>query len=216
MKRAILFSAALALARLSYAQAPATPPHHSLSLEANVTGTGGASKASTALNLDPGGKPIAGGMTSAEQDDYKTNRTKNSGLGLDVKVRNLAPTPDQTTVEWYFMGKSVGKDAKEFIFDSGSKQITVNAGAEEDLPLRSADLTVHEERHLHINTGVSSTGGAIPPSASTKKSGAKVSGWLVRLVAAGQVIAVRASSQAFEDLGKNDTALSSYPRQEKK
>jgi hypothetical protein len=218
MKLPVVLLGLLALAWPLPAQRPSTAAHHSLSLEANVTETGGASKASTTLNQDPGGKPLAGGSTSAEQDDYKSNRTKNSGLGLDVKVRNLAPAQDQATIEWYFFGKAVEKNnlGKEFIFDTGSKQISINPGAEEDLPVRSSDLTMKEERHLHINTGTSSTGGAIPPAASTKKSGAKVSGWMVRLIAEGKVLAVRASSTTLEDLAKNDGALVNYPRKEKK
>ena len=41
-------------------------------------------------------------------------------------------------------------------------------------------------------------------------------GWLVRLAADGQILAVRASSPALEELGKNYMALASYPKHEKK
>jgi hypothetical protein len=73
-----------------------------------------------------------------------------------------------------------------------------------------------EERHLHTDSGTSATGAPIPPSASTTKTGAKVSGWMVRLIVEGKVLAVRASSPTLEDLAKNDAALASYPRKEKK
>ena len=89
------------------------------------------------------------------------------------------------------------------------------AGRSQSFPLEAQELVEKDERHLHINKGVAN-GRAIPPAASTKKTGSKFDGWMVRLVADGQVLAVRASSPALEELGKNDAALASYPKHEKK
>ncbi len=204
--------AAFFAASSAFAQVPVPVPavHHSLSFDAAVTGTGGASNASTGLHENLGGKPLGGGWSTSEQQDFSSNRKRNSGISLSVSVRNLAPTADQAKLEWYFIGKPVEKE-NEFIFDSGSKEVALQGGGTQTIPLESKELASHEEKKLHIDKGVAN-GRAIPPSASTKKTGSKVAGWMLRLVADGQVLQVRASSPVLESLGRNDAQLASFPR----
>jgi hypothetical protein len=214
MKRIVVFLLAAAIAPICPAQTPAAPPHHSLSLEADVSGSGGASKAKTGLKEDLGGKPLGNGWSTSEQKDYNSSRNKKSGVDLEVEVHNLAAAPDSAKLEWYFIGEPVGKD-KPFIYDQGSQDVTLTAGQSQSFPLEAKELTEKDERHLHIDKGLIN-GRPVPPAASTKKKGSKFDGWMVRLVADGQILAVRASSPALEELGKNDAALASYPKHEKK
>ena len=109
MKRLFLFLAAAALAPICPAQIPAVAAKHSLSLDANVTGSGGASKAKTGLNVDQGGKPLGGGWSTSEQEDFKSSRNKKTGVDLQVEVRNLCPDSRFREAGMVFLRRAGGK-----------------------------------------------------------------------------------------------------------
>ncbi len=209
MKSVAWTALGLALAAQMASAQVAPTNTHSLSLDVTVTGTGGASRAHSNFNENLGATTATGGA-AADQKDYSSGRKKKSALGLSVEVRNLARAEDRPTVEWYFFSEPVGKH--EFsIFDSGTKDLAVNAGQSQTFPLESKELTQEVERHLHQSDGITN---GIPdhPSASVKKSGDKIAGWLVRLLADGKLLQVRASSPQFEALGKDDAGLKSFQR----
>src|SRR4051812_24589664 len=75
---------------------------HSLSMEAKVTATGGASNAKATLRVDEGGKPLGGGWVTATNKDYSQKRNKDSAIGLEVEVRNIGREPQNAKLQWYF------------------------------------------------------------------------------------------------------------------
>jgi hypothetical protein len=181
-------------------------PRHSLNMEAAVMSSGGSSIAKTGLRLDPGGKPLGGGWTTAQQRDYSQKRNKESAIGLDVQVRNVGRTADQAKLDWFFFARPV-KDGDLYIFDRGSKDITVDASSTLKVPLESKALHSSTVKQLHTTNGVNALGNHIPPSASVQKRGSVVGGWIVRLIVDGDVAVVRASSPSLEARGKNDDHL---------
>ncbi len=207
---ATVVGSALMLGSVGFAQLPAT---HSLSMDATVTSTGGATKSSSALKTDLGGQPVLGGI-AAETDDYTQKRAKESGIALLVQVRNLGRAPDSAKVEWYFFAKPIEK-GREYIFDSGNQNITVAPATAESIPVKSAPIKSLVVKQLHTTDGVNSLGQQILPSASVKKTGSTVGGWIVRLIIDGKPGQIRASSPSLETLAKNESALSTYPRSAK-
>src|ERR1700744_3531691 len=85
-------------AQMAGAQSTSTTTH-SLSIDVTVTGTGSANRAHSNFKENLGAVATSG---AADQKDYSSSRKKESAVGLDVEVRNLAPTTDHPTVEWYF------------------------------------------------------------------------------------------------------------------
>ncbi len=183
------------------AETPPPPPHHSLSLDAVVVSSGGASKAET-------GKLSATTLSN----EVSSKRDKKSGVGLDVEVRNLAPTADSAKVEWYFLGKSIGR-GDAYIYETGSQEVEVAGGGAQKIPLQSKPLAIHEEKHLH--TALTVEGGSVT-TASAEKKGDKAAGWIVRLLADGVVLQVRASSPELENVAKNEAKFAAMPRKEEK
>src|SRR6476469_624789 len=117
----------LALVTAARAELPVNTGH-SLSLDAAVISSGGASNAKTGLNLDPGGIPLGGGWSTAETRDYKQVRNKQSAVGLRVEVRNLSRVGDQAELDWCFIAKPLGK-GNDHVFESGQQKITVDASS---------------------------------------------------------------------------------------
>ncbi len=204
-------SVVLIAALTSLAKAQTTPAHHSLSMDVKQTASGGSSSNQNNVKDQPGGQP---GGPVAEQQHLSSTHEQKTGVSLSVEVRNLAPAADQAKLEYYFFGKPMEK-GDQFIFDSGSKDVSVNPAGRQTFDLQSSELEAREERNAHINKGAVK-GKAIQPKTSEKKTGAKVAGWMVRLTADGQVLQVRASSPTFETLGKNDAQLSAFPKEQPK
>jgi hypothetical protein len=139
-------------------------------------------------------------------------RSQASGVGLDVEVRNLARNQDGATVEWYIFGKSVD-GRQQFIFDQGKQPVTIPPAGSETVAIDSKSLVSNVDRQITQRTGYVDGTRATATAASTTRSGSKVAGWVVRLVADDQVLQVRASSPSLEAIGKNSAALTDYPRQ---
>ncbi len=155
---------------------------------------------------------MQGGFYSTEQSSYSSSRTKKSGLSLAVEIHNLSQMADTAKLEWYFFGTRVNQST-QFIFDSGSQDVSMEKASVQAITLESKSLMSKEERHLTTGSVDPVTGRELPPTASTQKSGSKMVGWLVRLVVDGQVYQVRASSPSLESIGKSDTQLAAFPKQ---
>jgi hypothetical protein len=176
---------------------------HSLSLDAAVISSGGASNAKSGLRLDPGGFPLGGGWVTAEQRDYKQARNKQSAVGLAVQVRNLSRIADHAELDWCFIARPVGK-GEDRVFESGQQKIAIDANSTAKFELRSKPLKSSVVKELHTTTGVDVFGKPIPPSASVQRSGETVGGWIVRLIIDNRVAQVRASSPSLEAIGRKE------------
>ena len=215
MKLSGLIAGLFAVASIAFAESPAPAIHHSLSLHVNVVGSGGAGKVSSNMKIvDPGGAPLPDGHVSAQVTGLTTARSKQSAVGLHIEVRNFAQIPDQAKVEWYFVGEpTAGGQSKQFIFDSGTRDLSVNAGQSNSLEIASKPLTAVSVRALQMTDGVSATTGLpVGPVGVTAKTGSKLTGWIVRLLVDGKVSQVQASSPNLETLGKDDATLAAVPR----
>ena len=189
------------------------PSSHGLSMDVAVTATGGATKSSASVKTDVGGTPLGNGWVSAETDDYTQNRVKESGVSLAVQLRNFGRTPDKAKLEWYFVAKSVEARGNGYIFESGDHDVTLAASSSTSFSLKSAPVKSVTEKQLHTTDGVDPfTGAAVAPTASVRKSGSNLSGWIVRLMVDGKPYQVRASSPSLEALAKNDSQLAAFPR----
>ncbi len=197
---------------------PATPLQHSLSMEAAPVSHGGESrvldeKAASRLGYEYGHSSNARDRRS---DSMTVNTNKES---LQVTVRNFGAVPDQAQVEGYFIAQYVGHPwpkntpdyvqslPQEYVFDHTLKPLAIAASSSGSLTLDSVEV-----RTLLTKSASSSTGyynsSITTSSASSNEVGTKLRGWIVRLVAAdGKVLAVRASTSAYEELGKDNAKL---------
>jgi hypothetical protein len=200
--RHLLTAFCVIAAGLARAELP-TATGHSLSLDAAVISSGGASNAKSGLKLDPGGVPLGGGWSTAEQRDYKQARNKQSAIGLRVEVRNLSSIADHAELDWCFVARPVGK-GEDRVFESGQQKIAIDASSTEKFELRSKALKSSVVKELHTTNGVNALGDPIPPSASVHRSGETVGGWIVRLIIDNRVAQVRASSPSLEAIGRRE------------
>jgi len=207
MKIASLFFAVLAPLFCCSAQTvPAVSAvNHSFTLDVHVTSTGGESHAGNGANTNA----FAHQAGQAVVENFSSHRDHESAIGLAADIRNLAQTADHATLEWYFFGKPVDKP-EEFIFDNGSQEISLAGGGSVKVPVESKELKSHEEKHASV--AKNAIGPGPHKSASVKKTGSKISGWLVRIVVDGKPAVVRGSSPSLEEAGRSDTRLAGFPK----
>lgn len=204
MRSLLAFAMVAALASAIYGQ-NASATRHSLGLDVRAVSSGGPVRRTSDASFD-------GNRTTVAKDSYSKSRDTTSGAGLLVEVRNLSSTPDTARVEWYFFGEGVTKNADDFIAAIGSRDVTVPPAAAQKIEVDSPEFTSYEERSLTITKSKGGSGRGM----STKKGGARMSGWMVRLLVDGQVAAVRASSPGMEAAGRDPAKLAAYPRRLKK
>ncbi|MDQ3621691.1 MAG: hypothetical protein M3463_04265 [Verrucomicrobiota bacterium] len=148
-----------------------------------MSSSGGATKSSNALKLSESDK--IQGFQQRKDSNFSDVRTKRSGVGLQVEVRNLSAQADAATLEWFFLAKQVeGKPGANdaYIFNHGSQAITIAGGTRQIVPVESPDLESKVEKKLTLRSGYRDQEDNLP-SGSVRKSGSKLSGWIVRLVA---------------------------------
>ena len=212
MKRFVLTVAAVLIGAGSLS-AQTADRRLSLSMEVRPVSSGGATRSKNSLHMHEGQK--LPGYVQTRKNDFSSTRKRGSGVGLDVEVRNFSQLSAEAVVEWYFVGKPVtGQDL--FVFDQGSKALTIASGSREIIGAESSELTSTVKKHLTLRSGYAGGFQNNLPSASVKKSGSKVAGWIVRLIAGSQVLQVRASSPSLETTGRNESQLRLLPRKQAK
>lgn len=175
----------------------------SLSIEVTPVSSGGTTRSSN------GTRPREADSSSGYYSGRNFVRTKSSKVGLEVEVRNLGNRYETATLEWFFFGKPVTK-GEPFIFDQGSKTVTLNGFDIQEMRVESTEVsnTVRKRsRSRYSRTSWYGRG-----SSNVTKSGHKLAGWIVRLVADGTVLQVRSSSPSLEEAGRRSDGLSSFPR----
>ena len=121
---------------------------------------------------------------------YGSNaRTKAVTRELTITVRNMSGTlPAEFKVEWYFVGKPSG-GTQRFLYDKGSKSVSLKPGAFEKLQVESKELSNY--KYTSVFRGY------------TYRSGDKADGWIIRAKVGDEVVRVKASSPQLELLEKN-------------
>ena len=151
------------------------------------------------------------GHSSNAREKRSASMTVNTNKeSLQVTVRNLAPTPDQAQVEGYFIAQYVGHPwpkntpdyvqnlPQEYVFDHAIKPLTIAASSTSSLTLDSVEVRTLVTKFASTSTGYYNPG-FTTSSASTNEVGTKLRGWIVRLVADGKVLGVRASTSSYEE-----------------
>lgn len=108
-------------------------------------------------------------------------------MAITITAGTLMHSPLDATVEWFFVGKDLAKK-KELIFDRGKRDISILAGGFQEFDAVSKEVK-------SSSTNESLYGMAEP---SAKLSGLKPDGYIVRIVQAGAVLALRASTPFLE------------------
>ncbi len=201
---------------------PTAPHPHSLSLEATALTHGGETRAITdpgernRLSLNPSSHYVATSHGDSRNASAKSMAITVSKETLQIGLRNFGPTPDTAQVECYFIASPVGtpypkfsplyvKDLpKEFIFDHSVRPLTAPASATGTLTVVSTEVRTFVEKSASTYTFLNGTSAS---SGSAQETGTRLRGWIVRLVADGKVLGVRASTGTYEDLGKDDAKL---------
>lgn len=198
----LMFAAAVVGAGTLPAQSPGRK--HSLSMDVRPISSGGATRSKSNLNIHEGQQYP--GYYQTQDQNFSSTRKRGSGVGLAVEVRNLSRFTDQVELEWYFLGKPA-RGGDLFVFDLGSRPLSVGSASREIVEIESDRLTSTVEKTLNFRSGYDGGFQNNLPSASVKKSGSKVAGWIVRLMADNQVLQVRASSPSLERLGQDGEQL---------
>jgi len=129
------------------------------------------------------------------------SQTKTSSRDLDLTVRNLSPNlPGDFEVEWYFFGKPASGSGR-FLYDKGSKKVTIAPSASEKVPVESKELSANTVRDNYWY-GYSYT------------SGDKADGWIIRVKAGGEVVRVKGSSPLLEEAAADETAFAKLIKSE--
>ncbi len=142
-------------------------------------------------------------------------RVKESSISLTVQARNLRPTPDKATLEWYFVAWKVGlgSKGKNYIFESDSKEIELGAAGSTNFLLKSRPLQILVSKEMHSSNGVNPiTGQGGGTTAMKSRGGDSVAGWIIRLMIDGKPVQIRASSAALEAVARNEAQLAAFPR----
>lgn len=186
--------------------APAPARQHSVSLDVKTVSSGGGTKVASKSTTQHGALTGVGGVKLTT--NLLQNKTdQNHRVALEITARNFSPQPDEVQLECYFFAAPVN-GTKEFIFDSNTKTLTLQGGENQISTVESKEVT-----STTVKSMVTADGYNTSAFSRVEQSGNKLKGWLVRLIADGKVIQIRASQSKYEDLGRNDTALNALKAQ---
>jgi hypothetical protein len=110
---------------------------------------------------------------------------------LEITLRNSAKLPGEFLVEWYFFAVPA-RGGKRFLFDRGSKPVTMAPGAIEKATVVSDELNSSRSHYTYDYYSYS----------RTHKSGTRPEGWIVAVSAGGKLLRVKTSSAQIEELYK--------------
>jgi hypothetical protein len=127
---------------------------------------------------------------------------------LQVNVRNVGHRAETARLEWFFVGRGVN-GGEIFVWDQGGREMPMAAGTMRDEIIESKDL----EQQLTTQTRTQSEGvpGTFDRPATTVsrdvsyqfRTGARTSGWIVRMFVEEQLVKVQASSKPLEMMARN-------------
>ena len=207
MKPLPLFAAVLLLAGSpsAFGQMPTAAHPHSLSLNVEATSTG-----STAHDHDNTSDKRAFEHPGVGHEEYRTHQTETNkqSESVQVSVRNFGQLPDTVQVEWYFVAAPAAHNTldKQFIYDQGTKSVTIAPGATETFPVDSKEIASQIKRHNQVHLDKKGNFHS-EHSGKEKEVGAVLDGWMVRVVADGRALDAKASKDQLMDIVKDDAKL---------
>ena len=123
------------------------------------------------------------------------SQTKTSSRELSITARNMSALPGEFEIEWYFFGKPASGSGR-FLYDKGSKKLTLAPNASEKFAIDSKELSNHTTRgDYYYYYGY------------TYNSGDKADGWVIRAKVGEEVVRVKASNAVLEQLTANAEAF---------
>lgn len=124
------------------------------------------------------------------------SQTKTSSRELGVTVRNMSALPGEFEIEWYFFGKPANGSGR-FLYDKGSKKVTLAPSAFEKFAIDSKELSNHTVRDYYY-------------WGYNYSSGDKADGWILRAKVGEEVVRVKASNAQLEQLEKDKVAFEKF------
>jgi hypothetical protein len=121
------------------------------------------------------------------------SQTKTSSRELNVNVRNMSPAPGEFEIEWYFFGKPASGSGR-FLYDKGSKKITLAPNAFEKVSIDSKELSNRTTRDYYYY-------------GYTYSSGDRADGWIIRAKVGDEVVRVKGSTALLEQLAQDPEAF---------
>ena len=142
-------------------------------------------------------------------------RVSNNQTSVEISVRNLATTPDQVRVEWFFVALPASgpvPSQSEVIFHHDAQDLAIPGGKTATQVVDSPEVRAVYERSTtvtNIPANVSTNGYASTTVAMTNSQrGLVPRGWMVRLLGAdGTVLASKGSNQTYENIVANPVRL---------
>ncbi|MEP6668873.1 MAG: hypothetical protein ABJF10_06965 [Chthoniobacter sp.] len=129
------------------------------------------------------------------------SQTKTSSRELAITVRNMSALPGEFELEWYFFGKPASGSGR-FLYDKGSKKMTVSPGASEKVAIDSKELSNHTVRDYYY-------------WGYNYSSGDKADGWILRVKVGEEVVRVKASNPLLEQLAADEAGFAKLTRSKK-
>jgi hypothetical protein len=174
-----------------------------VAINAQAQAPGGVTQTSKSVFLDA----VESQGTSSTVNHWRDisgnySQTKTSSRDLNITVRNMSQLPGEFEIEWYFFGKPAGGTGR-FLYDKGSKKMTVAPGAFEKLPVESKELSNHMIRDYYWY-------------GYTYTSGDRADGWIIRAKVGEEVVRVKASSPILEQLASDETSFTKLTKTTKK
>lgn len=130
------------------------------------------------------------------------SQTKTSSKELNITVRNMSQLPGEFGIEWYFFGKPAGGTGR-FLYDKGSKKISVAPGAFQKVPVESKELSAHTVRDYYWY-------------GYTYNSGDRADGWVIRAKVGDEVVRVKASNPLLEQMATDPDGFTKLTNKIKK
>jgi hypothetical protein len=121
------------------------------------------------------------------------SQTKTSSRELAVTVRNMSALPGEFDIEWYFFGKPANGSGR-FLYDKGSKKVTLAPSAYEKVSVDSKELSNHTTRDYYYY-------------GYTYNSGDKADGWIIRAKVGEEVVRLKASNALLEQMAQDPDAF---------
>jgi len=121
------------------------------------------------------------------------SQTRTSSRELNVTVRNMAAVPGEFEIEWYFFGKPASGSGR-FLYDKGSKKVTLAPSAFEKVSIDSKELSNHTVRDYYYY-------------GYNYSSGDKADGWIIRAKVGEEVVRVKASTALLEQMAADPVAF---------
>jgi len=159
--------------------------------------------------LSHGGAKGDKSVTADSKGRVSEVRLRGSQITIEVLARNLAREPGTARVECLFVGKGVNEESL-FVWDRVEREITVPPSDQKREAVQSEEILSAETRTRY---DASSSSGENQSAPTTKESGARPHGWIVRVFVGDVLVKVLASTSTLERIGSDAAQFASLQKQ---